>query len=279
MRVVITGASGFLGKHLVSKLRQSQEANIEIVGVSRQKIDGLLQVSDYKDTPRGDVLIHLAEENSRSGAQNGGDDALKNASDLIESLTKKQFSKIIYASSAVVYGDSSTIKHSITDELISADIYTKLKVAGEQAILTNSNSFVLRISNLYGDGMSPNNVTNTIIQQAKIDNNIEVESLEPIRDFLWIEDATQAITKIIFNDSKKYKDQVFNIGSGDGTSIRKLAETALQIASRSDFKISARSTSAPSCIILDIEETIKQLDWQPTVNIYDGFYRLMHSEK
>lgn len=279
MRVVITGASGFLGKHLVSKLRQNQEANIEIVGVSRQKIDGLLQVSDYKDTPRGDVLIHLAEENSRSGAQNGGDDALKNASELIESLTKKQFSKIIYASSAVVYGDSSTNKHSITDELISADIYTKLKVAGEQAILTNSNSFVLRISNLYGDGMSPNNVTNTIIQQAKIDNNIEVESLEPIRDFLWIEDATQAITKIIFNDSKKYKDQVFNIGSGDGTSIRKLAETALQIASRSDFKISARSTSAPSCIILDIEETIKQLDWQPTVNIYDGFYRLMHSEK
>ncbi len=279
MRVVITGASGFLGKHLVSKLRQNQEANIEIVGVSRRKIDGLLQVSDYKDTPRGDVLIHLAEENSRSGAQNGGDDALKNASDLIESLTKKQFSKIIYASSAVVYGDSSTNKHSITDELISADIYTKLKVAGEQAILTNSNSFVLRISNLYGDGMSPNNVTNTIIQQAKIDNKIEVESLEPIRDFLWIEDATQAITKIIFNDSKKYKDQVFNIGSGDGTSIRKLAETALQIASRSDFKISARSTSAPSCIILDIEETIKQLDWQPTVNIYDGFYRLMHSEK
>ncbi len=279
MRVVITGASGFLGKHLVSKLRQSQEANIEIVGVSRQKIDGLLQVSDYRDTPKGDVLIHLAEENSRSGAQNGGDDALKNASELIESLTKKQFSKIIYASSAVVYGDSSTNKHSITDELISADIYTKLKVAGEQAILTNSNSFVLRISNLYGDGMSPNNVTNTIIQQAKIDNKIEVESLEPIRDFLWIEDATQAITKIIFNDSKKYKDQVFNIGSGDGTSIRKLAETALQIASRSDFKISARSTSAPSCIILDIEETIKQLDWQPTVNIYDGFYRLMHSEK
>lgn len=279
MRVVITGASGFLGKHLVSKLRQSQEANIEIVGVSRQKIDGLLQVSDYKDTPKGDVLIHLAEENSRSGAQNGGDDTLKNASELIESLTKKQFSKVIYASSAVVYGDSSTNKHSITDELISADIYTKLKVAGEQAILTNSNSFVLRISNLYGDGMSPNNVTNTIIQQAKIDNNIEVESLEPIRDFLWIEDATQAITKIIFNDSKKYKDQVFNIGSGDGTSIRKLAETALQIASRSDFKILARSTSAPSCIILDIEETIKQLDWQPTVNIYDGFYRLMHPEK
>ena len=238
-----------------------------------------MQVSDYKDTPRGDVLIHLAEENSRSGAQNGGDDTLKNASELIESLTKKQFSKIIYASSAVVYGDSSTNKHSITDELISADIYTKLKVAGEQAILTNSNSFVLRISNLYGDGMSPNNVTNTIIQQAKIDNKIEVESLEPIRDFLWIKDATQAITKIIFNDSKKYKDQVFNIGSGDGTSIRKLAETALQIASRSDFKISARSTSAPSCIILDIEETIKQLDWQPTVNIYDGFYRLMHSEK
>ena len=279
MRVVITGASGFLGKHLVSKLRQSQEANLEIVGVSRQKIDGLLQVSDYKDTPRGDVLIHLAEENSRSGAQNGGDDTLKNASELIESLTKKQFSKIIYASSAVVYGDSSTNKHSITDGLISADIYTKLKVAGEQAILTNSNSFVLRISNLYGDGMSPNNVTNTIIQQAKIDNKIEVESLEPIRDFLWIEDATQAITKIIFNDSKKCRDQVFNIGSGEGTSIRKLAETALQIASRSDFKISARSTSAPSCIILDIEETINQLDWQPTVNIYDGIYRLMHLEK
>ncbi|MDA0238014.1 MAG: NAD(P)-dependent oxidoreductase [Proteobacteria bacterium] len=279
MRVVITGASGFIGKHLISKLRESQEANLEIVGVSRRKIDGLLQVSDYKNTPRGDVLIHLAEENSRSGALNSGDDGIKNASETIESLTKKQFSKIVYASSAVVYGDSSTNKHSITDELIPADMYAKLKVAGEQTILASNKSFVLRISNLYGDGMSLNNVTNTIIQQAKIDNKIEVESLIPIRDFLWIEDAIQAIIKIIFDNSKKYQDQVFNIGSGVGTSIQKLAETALQIAGRSDFKIHARSTRAPSCLILNIEETIRQLDWQPKVNVYDGFYRLMHPEK
>lgn len=276
MRVVITGASGFLGRHLVSKLRSRGETKLEIIGVSRQKIDGLLQVSDYKDAPGGDVLIHLAEENSRSGALNNGDDALKKASATIESLAKKHFSKIIYASSAVVYGDSSATKHLITDEPISSDIYAKLKVAGEQAILTNNNSFVLRISNLYGNGMSPNNVTNTIIQQAKICNEIEVECLEPIRDFIWIEDATEAITQIIFNNSKKYKDQVFNIGSGHGTSIQKLAETALQIAGRSDLKIFARSTSAPSCIILNIEETIGQLDWQPLVNIYDGLYRLMH---
>lgn len=279
MRVVITGASGFLGKHLVSKLRQNQEAGLEIVGVSRQKTIGVLQVSDYGEIPSGDVLIHLAEENSRSGAEIGGGAELAKSSSTIESFIKKKFSKIIYASSAVLYGDLSITKHSTADSLIANNAYASLKLAGEQAILATGKGIALRISNLYGEGMSENNVMNTIVRQAILGNKVVVESLEPIRDFLWIEDATQAIARLVQDNSEIGPKRVVNIGSGIGTSIRELAETALTVAGRSNFDISARSTSTPSCIILNIEETIKQLGWSPTVDIHAGLSRLMNHKK
>ena len=279
MRVVITGASGFLGHHLVSKLRQSQELNLEIVGVSRHKISGLTQVSDYRQTPSGDVLVHLAEVNSRSGAEIRGNAELHKSSSTIESFNKKQFSRIIYASSAVLYGDLSTTKHSTTDSLIAKDSYANLKLSGEQAILATGKGIVLRISNLYGEGMNISNVMSTVMRQASRSNKVVVESLEPIRDFLWIEDATQVIARLALGNSEITPTRVINIGSGEGTSIRELAEIALAAAGRSNFDISARSISAPSCIILNINETIEQIGWSPTVDIYAGLSRLMHLKK
>ena len=61
MKIVITGASGFLGKELSTRLTH---LGTEHISVSRKKINGFLKVDHYKDTPHGDVIVHLAEVSS-----------------------------------------------------------------------------------------------------------------------------------------------------------------------------------------------------------------------
>lgn len=277
MKVVVTGASGFLGQHIVTRLRSSYEH--EVVGVSRRKIDGLVSVADYKEIPSGDILIHLAEENSRAGANVGGAKELVRSLRTIENFSKCSFSRIIYSSSAVLYGDKSTHAHKTSDAIEVNDDYSKLKLSGEQEIMASGHGMSVRLSNLYGPGMNPGNVVSTILRQAEIGEEITVEALEPIRDFLWAEDAATAILRIALSESFAKLPKILNIGTGVGSSIREIAEIASRTAGWTQFNISARSISAPSCIILNIDETIKQLDWHPTVDIHAGLARLLHNEK
>ena len=71
MRVIVTGASGFLGRAVLASLSAS---GIDCVGVSRRAGAGLTQVASYRDTPHGDVLVHLAEANDRAWVNAQGAD-------------------------------------------------------------------------------------------------------------------------------------------------------------------------------------------------------------
>ena len=54
--LVVTGASGFLGRNLMLEIKKS---GLKALPVSRTKLEGGYKVSDYKNTPGGKVLIHL----------------------------------------------------------------------------------------------------------------------------------------------------------------------------------------------------------------------------
>ena len=65
MKVIVTGASGFIGSRVFDQLKLS---GMEAIGVSRNigLNKDLFKVDDYRDCPKGDVLIHLAESNDRA---------------------------------------------------------------------------------------------------------------------------------------------------------------------------------------------------------------------
>ena len=255
MRIVITGASGFLGGAV---FRQLTAAGFDCLGVSRADFPGLHRVASYAETPAGDCLIHCAETNDRSLANAGGEDLEAAALHTLSALLTKGYRHVIYASSAVLYGDRWTTPRKVTDPVTVTDTYTRIKRMSEISVLEHGGS-VVRLANLYGPGMAATNVLSHVLTQLGQDRMISMHTLDPVRDFLWIDDAVRAL----FILSERQVAGVFNVGSGQGISIGELVGLAQRAARTRHYVSGLRTLDEPSQLVLDITATKQHLGWSP----------------
>ena len=270
MNIVVSGASGFLGRALLKKL---SSYGTSYIGLSRQQVPGLFNVKNYSEAPVGDVLVHLAEINDRAYANRLGPVYEQEAGELLQNLVSKGYKKIIYTSSAILYGDSETSPRKVSDPVFVVDSYTRIKRKSEEAVLAKG-GIVARLSNLYGPGMSEANVLSTMLRQLSLDGPLRLHDTSPVRDFLWIEDAAEALLKMI---QSKFEG-VFNVGTGVGTSIAELANEVLVAAGQPNREvISAISGAKHSSLILDILDTKAALNWQPKVLPKQGIRNLVNA--
>ena len=255
MRIVITGASGFLGGAV---FRQLTAAGFDCLGVSRADFPGLHRVASYAETPAGDCLIHCAETNDRSLANAGGEALEAAALHTLSALLTKGYRHVIYASSAVLYGDRWTTPRKVTDPVTVTDTYTRIKRMSEISVLEHGGS-VVRLANLYGPGMAATNVLSHVLTQLGQDRMIMMHALDPVRDFLWIDDAVRALSIL----SERQASVVFNVGSGQGISIGELVGMAKREARTSQSVSGLRTLDQPSQLVLDITATKQHLGWSP----------------
>lgn len=268
MRVVVTGASGFLGSALVTHFRRE---GVSVLGVSRRQFPGMQRVTNYEDAPAGDVLVHLAEINDRGLAQVNGAAYEAQALRTLTALRGKGFSKIVYASSAVLYGDQSKASRRVEEPVFAVDTYTRIKLASEKLVL-EWGGVVARLVNLYGPGMSEGNVLNSILKQLGTEGPICVRDASPVRDFLWIDDAVAALAAMATREGSG----VFNVGSGVGYSILDLANLVVRAAGEDGRSIkSTNTTNRISRLVVDVTETEKAFGWRPSVTLFEGVAALV----
>ena len=271
MKIVVTGSSGFVGQAVV---RELLARDVDVLGVCRRKFDSdlpLMTISDYSDTPVGDVLIHLAGERDLATAEEKGEAYQKHALDLFANLIGKGFDRIIYGSSAQVYGDKENYPRNPNESVLPVNIYTQTKLACEQLIL-KTRGVSARLANLYGPGMASNNVISDILKQIPGNNPIQVRDDSPLRDFLWVEDAARGLADMALASDLG----VFNLGSGKGVSIGELLRQVLSLAGQSDREIQVlRPSKKPSNLTLDISLTTKTFGWLPKVELAEGLKRLI----
>lgn len=275
-KIIITGASGFLGKSLVDELSQMERFNV--VGVSRTAKSSkyIEKVNSYLETPNGDILIHLAECPVQSEVNWQGDNYLKNSSDVLSSLIEKNYKKIIYISSAAVYGHQLVEPVDESGEAFGQDTYSINKIENEKKVVANG-GVVIRLANVIGPGMSRQNVLSEILDQVINDNEeVIVRDGSPVRDYIWIDDVISAIKKIIINDVKG----IFNVGTGIGTSVMKLAQITCDVMKKNRMKIiSLQDAKKHSTIVLDVKKMRTNLNWQAEVNIETAILKLIDNRK
>ena len=271
-QIVVTGATGFLGWHLVQCLQQS---DVEVVAVSRSvpvHVGGI-QVSDYRDSPQGDVLIHLAEVSDRSKVNLGSADYFNNASSVVHDLASRQGQRLIYASSGAVYGAKNPSPCRTMDKVEGADAYCQLKLLNENTVLAVGGC-VVRLSNLIGRMMSPNNVLSDILRQIPGEGQLIVKDDTPVRDFLSVKDAAFALYLLAFREFSG----ILNVGSGQGVSVRSLALAVLEAAGETSREVIASHPSdGLSVNVLDIQSTLETIPWTPATTLREQLKQILEN--
>jgi nucleoside-diphosphate-sugar epimerase len=273
--IAVTGASGFIGRAVVDVLARADEA---VLAVSRTPVANstvtALQVSDYAALvpPVPDaVLVHLAEPRDMSAveknAQAHADVTLRN----VKALLTQSWGHMIYVSSGAVYGDAVHHPRRETEAVDVRNAYAAAKHACEQAVLASGGG-VLRLSNVYGPGMAPNNVIGDVLKQLEGHGAIAVRDASPVRDFLWIEDAARGIAAA----ARRRASGTFNLGTGRGTSVGELVRMLLDLSGQTSRPIAAQAREkGGSALILDVARSAAMLDWTPTTTLERGLAMLL----
>lgn len=264
--VVVTGAAGFVGRAL---LRHLKGAGIAAVGVSRSAASDTKRVADYADAPAPDgaILVHLAQARDASAPV----DPLQLAT--CRALAAKPWRHVVYASSAVVYGDRLPYPRRPDEAVQPEGAYGKLKAACE-AVFADVSGTIVRLANLYGPGMAANNVLADVLRQIPGDGALRLRDLTPVRDFLWIDDAVRCLA----GACRAAPGGVLNAGSGRGVAVGDLARLALELAGESHRPVAgARNGTRASTLVLDIAGTRAALGWTPEIDLCAGLTTLLES--
>jgi nucleoside-diphosphate-sugar epimerase len=248
--VLITGGSGFVGARLASVLSlrgyrvtgldvalPARSADVERAGFSAFWQCDLTRerVPSAASGRRFDVIVHLAarspEQCSRADlfALNVG-----GTSALLEHFASSN-AHLVFFSTGLVYGDKLA-PFAESMPCLAVDAFGQSKLAAEAVLRAFSNKTdmpltVFRPSLLYGHGAPRRNFVRCLFRALKTGEPFPMSSGEQLRDFLHVDDATEAVAAAI----ERRVVGTWNLASGEGRSLRQVAESAARIAQRLDL--------------------------------------------
>ena len=229
-RVFVTGGSGFIGKHLISKLTgmnnvitnydTEQGSNINVNNV----VGDILDFDKVMYHLKGhDTVCHLAAMVGvvKCQANEGlmyqiNYEGLEN---IVKACHDSNVKKFVFASSSEVYGEGGV--GCIFDEyaqLAPKSMYGKAKRDAELYIMSSfKNASILRYSNIYGPQQRYDFVVPAFIITAIMGHPLTIcGDGEQVRCFTYISDAVEGTVKALEHDEDSY--EVYNITSGKPTS-------------------------------------------------------------
>jgi nucleoside-diphosphate-sugar epimerase len=278
--IVVTGASGFVGRSLVRHLARR---GLSTVALSRHTKGAFASttvrsevVTAYADfVPQaGSVLIHLAEPPHITSVDARGQAHIEQMQEQASALLARNYRRVIYASSATVYGDASDRPWTAERRLAeSPKVYAQSKLAVEELFLAAEGT-VARVTNLYGPGMAKTTIFADILAQLGGEGPVVIREETPVRDYLWIDDATSAFAAMALGDH----GGIYNVASGSAISCGDLAVLILRLAGEPDRPVLAKLPARPSVLRIDIEKTKHDFQWIPEVELETGIRKLLEPE-
>lgn len=275
--VVITGASGFIGRALCKRLYND---GLEIFALSHEAGD-VADASTWRNLPKADCLVHLAGATYIPDSWNSPADFMRInvlGTQLALDWCKRNRARLIY-SSAYVYGAPARLPVSEFDPVSPNNPYALSKYLAEQcceffAKSSSINVTVLRLFNVFGFGQRGEFLIPSLIRQLESDQ-ITVGDLIPKRDFVYLPDVIDAfVCALKLNEGFKR----INIASGKSYSVEEVISTLQAVAGTNLPVTSERSArlNEISDVRGDITLAMKLLSWKPSFDLASGLQHLLN---
>lgn len=307
MKILVTGAGGFIGSHLVELLVQR---GYQVSGFFQYSSHGSLgwlersrarkhihvimgNISDF-DSVRAavrdhDMVFHLAAligiPYSYVSPKAYIRTNIEGTYNVLESVRRSEVGKLLVTSTSEVYGSAQYTPIDEAHPLVGQSPYSATKIAADQLAVSYHRSFatpvtIVRPFNTYGPRQSLRAIIPTVICQAlEGPPTIRLGNLDAVRDFNFVEDTVNGFLQIA-TCADNTAGEVINIATQTAVSVRELVAMVAELlghAIRASEDV-ARIRPAGSEVdrLLGSNEKIRRTTaWQPQYNLRAGLEKTL----
>ena len=315
MKILITGAAGFIGYHLSQRLLAAGNKvrgidnlnNYYDVNLKQARLQQLLPHSNFQfsclDISDRIAIDRLFKENKfdcvvNLAAQAGVRYSLENPhayvdsnlvgfTNILEGCRHSQIKHLVFASSSSVYGANQKIPFAVSDNVDSpVSLYAATKKANELMAHSYSHLYQipmtgLRFFTVYGTWGRPDMAYFKFVKAIANDEPIDVYNYGKMkRDFTYIDDIVEGIVRVIakapISTSNRPPYKIYNIGNNKPVELGEFIATIERIMGKK-----ARKNLLPMqpgdvvATYADIDDLIKDVGFKPTTSIAVGLEKFI----
>lgn len=301
MKVLITGAGGFIGSHLAEKCVELGYQVKALVRYNSKNLWGWLENSVYKsdiEVVTGDIRDYDSVYNALKGCNGIFHLAaligipysyispmayvrtnIEGTYNILQSARELKIENIIVTSTSETYGTAQYVPIDENHPVVGQSPYSATKIAADQLSVSYHRSYNLHVKivrpfNTYGPRQSARAIIPTIITQIlKKEKEVKLGNLMPTRDMTFVKDTVNGFVEI-FKADKLY-GEVVNIGMNEETSIGDLAKMIKEIMKSeinivTDCERVRPENSEVERLIGSNEKIKKYTTWKPEYNLKTG---------
>jgi UDP-glucose 4-epimerase len=305
--VLVTGGAGFIGSHLVPMLLERGDRVRVLDNMSRgdrDRVAGWVATGQVElveqdvryggavhHAVRGcDAVVHLAAvsvNKSLADPYESVDINVVGSNNVFGAAADLGVRRVVFASSASVYGDPETLPMTEDGPLAPLTPYCIAKLSGEQLLAFHARRsamtwIALRFFNVYGPGQKPTayytSVINHFVKRLRSGEPPVIDGRgEQSMDFVHVHDIARAVVMALDVDAAR-ADVPVNIGTGTDTTVADLARTLIgavgldvePLFNPRDVLVSRRAA--------DPTRAREVLGWEPTIDLATGMEDLVETE-
>ena len=275
---ILLGGSGFLGPVILSK-------DPEIISVGRSPIESFLK-NKHLDLPNLDnlekldnldfdkVIFLIGSSNHHEINQKitmGIDYNVYPLQKILKYLSNRKLKKFICFTSMLLY-DQNKLQNPVDEKQIInpyTNDYIFSKFLSEEIVRYYEKkvpSIIVRLSNIYGyTKLIRPDLVPTLMQNVLNKDDVTIWNDKPKRDFIFTEDAADAILKLINTDYTG----IINLGTGEMNSIKTITNEVKKLSGK-NIRSLDKPVSGPMELSVDITLTKKLINWSPRFSLKEG---------